>query len=172
MDSLKTALLSNTFSFEAAKRRVSLLQRALESVFYTASNGDQTIEERYRAAIEAEAVPQDVTALSAWGTEWLSNFSEQTLHDNMALLNTWLGTLPRITVYVPALLDSEGEAVLGTWCRQELSPEHLIDFEVDATTLGGCALIAGGKLFDYSFSTRLRKIPGVISDVLDSYAST
>ncbi len=171
MDSLKAALLSNTFSVEAAKRRIGLLQRVLESLFYTKAEGDATPEERYSAALAVEATPEDHTAVALWGTAWLTAFSEQTFHTNIAELHTWLEGLPRVTVYVPAVLDADGEETMGEWCRKELSPNHMLDFEIDAMTLGGCAVISGGKLYDYSFTPRLRKMPEVIREVLDSYAT-
>jgi hypothetical protein len=171
MDSLKAALLTNTFSVEAAKRRVGLVQRILETLFYTEVTGDMSLEARYQLALASEATTEDQAALTDWGTAWLEAFSLETMHAHVADLQAWLSSLPRLTVYVPALLDAEGEAVMGQWCRQELSPNHLIDFEIDAMTMGGCAFIVGGKLYDYSFSTRLRKVPDVIREVLDSYGT-
>ncbi len=171
MDSLKAALLTNTFSVEAAKRRVGLVQRILETLFYTEANTGDSLDVRYQAVLAREATAEDQAAVASWGTEWIQAFSPETMHTNITALHEWLGSLPRLTVYVPTLFGADEESVIGSWCRHELSPNHLIDFEVDAMTMGGCAFIAGGKLYDYSFSTRLRKVPDVIREVLDSYGT-
>ncbi len=172
MEALQQAFLSNTFTTAAAQRRLGLLQRLLEAVVYEDEVDAGGVTARYEAARLALSMDDsDAAAVSAWGSSWVGEATLSSLHNFLEALRLWVAGLPELTMYVPVALDGQGETIIGTWCRQEVSPSIMLDIQVDATVIGGCAFVKAGHFHDYSLHGRFADNPSVVADVLDSYAS-
>jgi len=171
MDELYTAILNNTYSREAALRRVSLLRQAVETALYDQSVTDQVAA--YEAALAVE-VPDmaDQQAIAAWGTAWLAAVSGSGVHEFLETLRAKLLATTQRVVYVPVLLSSQGEQMVGAWCRQTLGiPELFIDYELDTSLIAGCGIVIDGQYYDYSFSAQLAARPNLVRDILNTYAA-
>jgi hypothetical protein len=171
MDPLKAAFLSNTFTIEAAHRRLGLLQRVLETVLFNTDTASENRVVSYTATLAEFASPEDLTALTLWGTAWLAHFSAENFHTELGALRTYIDSLPRLVLYVPEMLDDTGSALVGSWCRTELKVSYLLDLEVDPDVIGGCAFVKDGRFIDYSFAAQLRSNPHLVSEVVASYAA-
>ncbi len=171
MEDLYSHIVANTYSRETALRRFALLGQIIEAVLYDQSVVN--ITEGYEIALRATvANVHERAAMLAWGTTWLSVVSATTVQTFLETLHKKILSTPQQVVYVPVALDMAGEAVVGTWCRGVLQvPTLLIDYEIDTTLIAGCGLVIDGHYYDYSFSSRMRKHPHLVRDILNIYAT-
>lgn len=144
----------------------------LEAVVYDDSVDAGGVTARYEAARLALSMDDaDTAAVSGWGSAWVGEATVGSLHNFLEAIQAWVKALPELTIYVPTALDSAGEAIIGAWCRKEVAPNLMLDIQVEATVIGGCAFVTGGHFHDYSLHGRFADNPSVVADVLDSYAS-
>ena len=163
---LTTRILANTFSKEAAYARLGVCRQALEAVVYS---DDQTkrVEKYTELVLQSDEATSE--AVLEWGTDWLAELSMDNFQTSIQYLYDWLETLETFTLYVPVALTSEGESVLGHWCREHVGPQVLLDLEVDPDVVGGCAFIANGSYVKHALRERSGSLPTLIANTVQSY---
>lgn len=168
MSVLYPRVLANTYTTETAWHRFHTCRHALEAAVYTATT-DQSVTERYQAAL-AEFDDETRAALIEWGTDWVHQVTAETLQTDMAAFQHWLERLPTFTLYVPVEMDQAGEVIIGTWCREHLGTELLVELVVDPQTVGGCAFVHNGTYHDWSLANRgEHELYEVITNVVTQY---
>jgi len=75
----------------------------------------------------------------------------------------------RIVITLAGVPGNGLKKTIAAWCRQNISPDILVDFRFNATILGGMVVQFGSHVYDLSFRRRILasrdKFPGVLRRV-------
>jgi hypothetical protein len=78
-------------------------------------------------------------------------------------------TAPTITLTLAAPVTGAIKASLVKWCRTNVAPDALVNFQFNATLLGGMVVRYGSRVFDWSFRRQILanrdKFPEVLRHV-------
>lgn len=77
--------------------------------------------------------------------------SQDHLDELITALDTYKTTAPSMTITLAAPVGPTLKATLTKWCRDNLSPDILVNFRFNATLLGGMVVQYGSRIFDWSF---------------------
>lgn len=145
-------ILRNTFTFADFYRRVDFMRELLEHRFF-----DPTLQSEERSHMletyrGAEIRPEDRTAVAEWGEGVFGAMSAGNLHDRIDALKRDAEALPRLTLYVPILMNSANAKMVGQWCREHVAADVMLDLHVDPASTGGCSYVFHDVYRDFSFS--------------------
>lgn len=91
------------------------------------------------------------------------------LDDLTKELERYIRTAPTITLTLAAPATSAIKATLVKWCRANVTPDVLVNFQFNATILGGMVVRYGSHVFDWSFRRQILanrdKFPEVLRHV-------
>jgi hypothetical protein len=73
------------------------------------------------------------------------------LDDLVKELEHYNRTAPTITLTLAAPVTGAIKANLVKWCRTNITPDVLVNFQFNATLLGGMVVRYGSRVFDWSF---------------------
>ena len=165
--SLIDTLCVNTFTVGDMRRRLGLLQESVELALFTNETGDTTAA--IKAAVEERGKEDDVTAIIAWGDEVFSHFGASNMREQISALQKSIDALPVMTLYIPITFPESELATMAVWCREQFAPQLLFDVQIDPQVVGGCAFVWNDTYHDFSFRAQSKKIPGVITEHLNTY---
>ena len=84
-------------------------------------------------------------------------------------LEHYTKTAPTITLTLAAPVTSSIKTILVKWCRSNIAPDILVNFQFNATILGGMVVRYGSRVFDWSFRRQILanrdKFPEVLRHV-------
>lgn len=127
-----------------------------------------------------EAIKQRTNTHSTSARPVLSDACQQLLRENTtkkeldrATLDTLVKelehhtrTAPTITLTLAAPATSSIKATLVKWCRTNIAPDVLVNFQFNATILGGMVVRYGSHVFDWSFRRDILANRGKFPEVL------
>ena len=91
------------------------------------------------------------------------------LDELIASLGNYASTAPRMTITLAAPAAGSLKTALVDWCRQNVSPSILVNFEFNSALLGGLVVRCGSHVYDWSFRRQilanLNKIPEALKHV-------
>ena len=98
---------------------------------------------------EPEISPAAKSQIRTWnaGTETTTKSLDQLI----ATLEDYANTAPVLTVTLAAVPSAGLKKQLVSWCRNNLTPNVLINFQFNATILGGMVVRSGSHVYDWSF---------------------
>lgn len=70
-------------------------------------------------------------------------------------LNNLIKNSPSITITLAAPATSSIKNTLVSWCRSNISPDILVNFQFNSTLMGGMVVRYGSRIFDWSFRRKL-----------------
>ena len=82
----------------------------------------------------------------------ISQHSLDTLTDELKNL---IKNSPSITITLAAPATSSIKSSLVSWCRTNISPDILVNFQFNSTLMGGMVVRYGSRIFDWSFRRKL-----------------
>lgn len=95
--------------------------------------------------------------------------SQHAVDDLIDILEHYKKSAPTITLTLAAPPTSGVKMNLVDWCRQNISPDVLVNFQFNQTLLGGMVVRSGSRVFDWSFRRQLlearSKFPEVLRNV-------
>lgn len=130
-----------------------------------------------------ESIKKRVNAKAESPTPLLSPAAEQLLRetgsnrqlspgDISGLIDTltkYKNTAPTITLTLAAPPTGSIKTTLVNWCRHNIAPNVLVNFQFNATILGGMVVRHGSRVFDWSFRRQIldsrHKFPEVLRNV-------
>lgn len=96
-------------------------------------------------------------------------FDRAALDDLVKELEHYNRTAPTITLTLAAPATGTIKASLVKWCRANIAPDTLVNFQFNATILGGMVVRYGSHVFDWSFRRKILanrdKFPEVMRNV-------
>lgn len=87
--------------------------------------------------------------IRAWSAG--KELTTKSLDELVATLEDYTNTAPVLTVTLAAVPSTGLKKQLVGWCRDNLAPNVLINFQFNATLLGGMVVRSGSHVYDWSF---------------------
>lgn len=103
--------------------------------------------------------------------EWSAGkeLTSKGLDELIATLEDYGRKAPTITITLAALPSAGMKKLLVAWCRDNLSPNVLVDFQFNSTLLGGMVVRSSSHVYDWSFRRQIlaerNKFPEVLRRV-------
>lgn len=95
--------------------------------------------------------------------------SSASLDALLATLEAYKNQAPLLTITLAAPPASGLKKTLVNWCRDNVAPDALVNFQFNAAILGGLVVRAGSRVFDWSFRRQIldnrTKFPEVLRNV-------
>ena len=136
---------------------ISLMREFFEFIFFTKRDASASKE----GIDQFVALNKNHSAMSFSCARCLhrsSNLSQKNLCTKCSISSRRNQKLKTLSLTVPVALSRADVEVIGTWAHQEVSPDILIDFDVDPSIAVGCRLVWNNMLRDFSFNHHLIKI--------------
>ena len=100
-------------------------------------------------APEPEISSAAKAVIRTWGAG--KELNTKSLDELIATLEDYANTAPVLTVTLAAVPSTGLKRQLVGWCRDNLAPNVLINFQFNATLLGGMVVRSGSHVYDWSF---------------------
>jgi hypothetical protein len=147
-----------------------LREAILEIKHYASWFGHNSVKKRLGAKSKTE--PVELTPAAA--VLLRQGLDGQTL--TAARLDKVIGALEdfeaeteQITITLAALPGNNLKKILANWCRANLKPDLLVNFQFNSTMLGGLVVNYGSHIHDWSFRRRIleesHRFPEVLRNV-------
>lgn len=98
---------------------------------------------------EPEISPAAKAVIRTWSSG--KELTTQSLDQLIATLEVYERSAPVLTITLAAVPTAGLKKQLVGWCRDNLAPNVLINFQFNATILGGMVVRSGSHVFDWSF---------------------
>lgn len=141
-DGILERILLTTYTIESFKRRVKALKSMLSDHFF----GGKT-----NPLLENE----EKVWLSSVGVSLFSMFSKETFSEKFNRLEKYADEIKPLTVYLAFDAGFESVEQIGSWVRDNISREIVMDVKMDKELIGGCAFIWNGVYRDYSIRAKI-----------------
>ncbi len=107
-----------------------------------------------RAAAEAPTISHAATAIIR---EWTKQnpLTQHGFDQLLAALETYARTAPQLTITLAAPPTAGLKKTLVARCRQNISPNMLVNFQFNSGLLGGMVVRSGSHVFDWSFRRQI-----------------
>ncbi len=103
--------------------------------------------------------------------EWCAgkDLTIKMLDELIKTLEAYGRNAPSMSITLAALPSSGMKKILVGWCRDNISPNVMVDFQFNSTLLGGLVVRSGSHIFDWSFRRQIlaerNKFPEVLRRV-------
>jgi len=97
--------------------------------------------------------PVAMKILREW--ELKKPISQESLNLLTDELKDLINNSPSITITLAAPATRDIKATLVNWCRNNISPDILVNFQFNSTLMGGMVVRYGSRIFDWSFRRKL-----------------
>lgn len=116
---------------------------------------------------QPELSPAATELLQAWAAK--GQMTQESLDKLIAELNDFEEKAPQIAITLAAPPSNGIKKTLVSWCRSNIAPDILVNFDFNSTLLGGMVVRYGSHVFDWSFRRTIleerAKFPGVLRNV-------
>jgi hypothetical protein len=119
-------------------------------------------------AKKGSQMPSLSTSALACIRSWHVNetLSLTTLDALMKQLEDYRTSAPTITLTLAAPATGAVRTTLVSWCRENIAPNVLINFQFNAMLLGGIVVRYGSRVFDWSFRRQILSARTTFPEVL------
>ena len=84
----------------------------------------------------------------------------------ITMLDHYRTTAPTLTITLAAPPTASVKATLVNWCRENIAPHILVNFQFNSPLLGGMVVRSGSRVFDWSFRRQLLEAKDKFPEVL------
>jgi len=81
--------------------------------------------------------------------------SQASLDDLLATLDNYQKTAPQLDITLAGPPPRDVRKKLVAWCRGNVAPNVLVNFQFDSAILGGLVVRSGSRVFDWSFRRQI-----------------
>jgi len=124
---------SKWFAHNAIKQRVGAKSKA--------KNQEPTLSDAANAAIRA------------WTTK--ASLSDKSLGELIAALEGYALSAPQFTIVLAGPPSAGLKKTIVAWCRDNVAPHILVNFQFNSTLLGGLVVRSGSHVYDWSFRRQI-----------------
>lgn len=114
-----------------------------------------------------ELTPAARAVMREWSTG--KELTVKSLDELIKTLEAYGHKAPSISITLAALPSAGLKKTLVAWCRNNISPNIMVDFQFNSTLLGGLVVRSGSHVFDWSFRRQIlaerNKFPEVLRRV-------
>lgn len=116
---------------------------------------------------EPDMTPAAHAILRTWAAS--KDLTTKSLDELINTLEEYGRKAPNITITLAALPSAGMKKQLVAWCRNNIAPNVLVDFQFNSTLLGGMVVRSSSHVFDWSFRRQIiaerAKFPEVLRRV-------
>lgn len=160
-----TAFFQTTYSQADARRRIGILEAAIEQTVYTQGSG-KTLE---GMVSELSKNKEDKEALLSFLSAVKLPKDSTTLKKFLAGLRDAVIAKPAVILAVPFEPTAEQIIAYGQWFRTNVGPDVLLSISFDASVVGGCSITWGGKQVTYDLEYLIKQKRNEIVAVVDQF---
>lgn len=125
------------------------------------------VRTRRKGPLEPALSPAAAAVIRQWAEK--QPLSLKSFDELLATLDTYARTAPEFTITLAAAPTNGLKKVLVGWCRDNVAPNVLVNFQFNAGLLGGIVVRSGSHVYDWSFRRQilnnLDKFPEVLRRV-------
>lgn len=81
--------------------------------------------------------------------------SRQNLDSLLRMLEDYAANVSTVIITLAAPAPASLKSTLVGWCRENISPNVFVNFQINSTLLGGMVVRHGSRVFDWSFRRKL-----------------
>lgn len=162
-----TAFFKTTFTQADARRRIGLLEQAIEQAVYT-QGSQKTIES---VVGELSKHKEDQEALLQFLASVKLPKDTTVLKKLLAGLRDAVISRPVAILAIPFEATPEQIVSYGEWFRTNVSPDVLISLTFDASVVGGCSITWQGKQVIYDLEYLIKQKRNEIVAVVDRFVA-
>lgn len=159
------AFFTTTYTQADARRRVNLLELAVEKALYT--KGDTDSLEKVVNRLEMN--PEDRVVIKKFVLHKDIPKDPQGLKDLLAAIKAAIMQRPVVTLTVSFEPTAEQITAYGEWFRANLDEQVLVSVVFSAAVVGGCAITWKGKQITYDLEYLIRAKRKEILDVVEKF---
>jgi hypothetical protein len=113
---------------------------------------------------QPELSPAADALLRAWKAD--HNFDRRTLDELVDELTKYIDSAQTLTITLAGPAPGSLRESLVAWCRGNVAPNVLVDFQFNSTLLGGMVVRFGSHIFDWSFRRQILDARAKFPEVL------
>ncbi len=136
---------------------ISLVREFLEFIFFTKHDASVSKDGIEQFAVYSQKPFTDIAFLRALPSSFLSSFTQESLYETLNRISEDAKQLKTFSLTVPVVFSHTDMEAIGTWARQEVNHDLLIDIDVDPSIAVGCRLVWNNMLHDFTFNQYLIK---------------
>lgn len=102
--------------------------------------------------------------LRSWSSKTL--LTPQRLDELLAALAAFKAAAPTMTITLAAPPPKSVKETLVAWCRQNIKPDMLVNFQFNSTLCGGMVVRIGSHVYDWSFRRQILEAKHTFPEVL------
>lgn len=121
---------------------------------YTRWFGHNAVKRQLKLRRHGSAEPE-LTPAARTLVHQLKPISAASLDDLLATLDAYRSEAPLVTITLAAPPAAGIKKSLVGWCRDNLAPNMLVNFQFNAAILGGLVVRTGSRVFDWSFRRQI-----------------
>lgn len=128
----------------------------------------QTIKQRVSGTPATATPPATSEATAAILRDWAAQTpaSAASLEALQTAIAAAVAAAPRLTITLAAPAPAPLRASLTAWCREHIAADALVSFRFNATLLGGMVIVAGSRIFDWSWRRQILEHKADIAGIL------
>lgn len=126
----------------------------------------EAIKKRVNAKHTSEAPQLSKAAEELLRQVGKKELNRQHIDELITTLEHYRATAPTLTVTLAAPPTGGIKTTLVTWCRDNIAPNVLVNFQFSSAILGGMVVRSGSHIFDWSFRRQLLESRGKFPEVL------
>jgi len=139
----------------------------LEMKEYARWFAHDSIKRQVGATKSSETPPLSIAARAIIGQSKLNkNLSRLNFDTVIDELHEYQASATSISISLSAPVTNKLKLSLVTWCRDNISPNILVNFNFNATILGGMVVKSGSRIYDWSFRRHILQSRNNFPEVL------
>lgn len=126
-----------------------------------------SVKQHFSAGSTDQPVPMSAVAVAII-QDWFGEkqIDQAGLDKLIEVLEDFEKSAPRLTITLAAAPSNGLKKSLVEWCRENIGPNVLVDFQFNSTLLGGMVVRWGSHIFDWSFRRQILAGRGRFPEVL------
>jgi hypothetical protein len=165
LDSYIDAFFTTTYSQADARRRLNLLETAIEQSLF----GQANARELQSVLAESSVSEFDKQSLTSFVTKSKLPADPVVLKKIITGIRDAILARPVVTLTLSLEPSPEQVTMYGVWFRKNVNPKILMTFLFSANVIGGCSIAWQGKQVTYDLAYMIKQKRNEILAVMDKY---
>lgn len=167
MNPLLSKVISNTYTKSDIYHRFALIREFVEFVVYKENRKSNPVLEELEHFLSQRSESQYTTqSLLSWGEDFWNSLISGDIDESLSELYKEIASIPVIVLYVPHTLPNQYIREIGELLREQTRSHLALDIQLSSLALGGCAFGFNGRLYNYSFRSRIPYFHDRIVDIV------
>ncbi|HFC10963.1 MAG TPA: hypothetical protein ENJ75_02110 [Candidatus Kaiserbacteria bacterium] len=168
-DELRTLLGTQTYNRADVAYHIGVLKEFLEYLFFTEHVSSPNQDTIASFAQKKEYGEQDTFFLERLPESFFKVFSQESFYKKLEQLADEAKNLPTLSLVVPVVLKPKQISEIGTWAREKILDNILLDIDVDPTISAGCQIVWNDILYDFGLNRQIKNHQTEIENTVHNF---